>query len=49
MQQSERAFGKKYRYNETLTGLEDIDWAKNIISQGYSIFYTSDADSDSRS
>jgi len=34
---------EKDRYNETLTGLEDIDWAKNIISQGYSIFYASEA------
>jgi rhamnosyltransferase len=39
-----KSLWEKYRYNETLTGLEDIDWAKNIISQGYSIFYTSNAE-----
>lgn len=38
-----KSFWEKYRYNETLTGLEDIDWAKNTISQGYSIYYASDA------
>jgi rhamnosyltransferase len=39
-----KSLWEKYRYNETLTGLEDIDWAKNIISQGYSIFYASNAE-----
>jgi len=38
-----KSLWEKYKYNETLTGLEDIDWAKNIILQGYSIFYASDA------
>ncbi len=38
-----KSLWEKCRYNETLTGLEDIDWAKNIISQGYFIFYASDA------
>ena len=38
-----KSLWEKYRYNETLTGLEDIDWAKNAISQGYSIYYASEA------
>lgn len=29
----------RFKYNETLTGLEDIDWAKNAVSQGYAVFY----------
>lgn len=32
-----------HRYNETITGLEDIDWAKDAISRGYSLYYAPDA------
>lgn len=39
-----KSLWEKYRYNETLTGLEDIDWAKNILSQGYNVFYASNAE-----
>jgi rhamnosyltransferase len=34
---------EKYKYNEGLTGLEDIDWANRIISKGYYLYYTPDA------
>ena len=30
-----RSLWKKYPYNEEITGLEDLDWAKNIIEKGY--------------
>lgn len=33
----------KYKYNENLTGLEDIDWAKTAISKGYYLYYATDA------
>jgi len=29
----------RYKYNEDLTGLEDIDWAKYFISRGYAVYY----------
>ena len=32
-----------YKYNEDITGLEDIDWAKFIISKEYKLYYNSDA------
>lgn len=32
-----------FRYNEAITGLEDIEWAKNAISRGYSVYYAPDA------
>jgi rhamnosyltransferase len=32
-----------HRYNESITGLEDIEWAKNAISQGFSVYYAPDA------
>ncbi len=33
----------KVKFDEVLTGLEDIDWAKKVISMGYKIFYNPDA------
>ena len=33
----------KYKYNEMLTGLEDIDWAKYAISKGYYLYYATNA------
>ncbi len=30
-------------YNETLTGLEDIDWARRILAKGYWVSYAADA------
>jgi rhamnosyltransferase len=34
---------KKYKYNEELTGLEDIDWANRVLSGGYKIVYQAKA------
>ena len=33
----------QYRYNEALTGLEDIDWAKYAITKGYLLYYATNA------
>jgi len=30
-------------YNETLTGLEDIDWARRVLAKGYWVSYAADA------
>ena len=38
-----KALWHEQRYNEDLTGLEDIDWAKRILSKGYAIYYAPDA------
>lgn len=35
---------KKIKYDEKLTGLEDIDWAKKIKQAGYKIAYTAEAE-----
>lgn len=32
------------RYNETITGLEDLAWAKQVISTGFRIAYIADAE-----
>jgi rhamnosyltransferase len=34
---------EQIRYDEQLTGLEDIDWAQRAMSLGYKIAYTADA------
>jgi len=34
---------KQFRYDETLTGLEDLAWAKQVISHGYRIAYQAEA------
>ncbi len=38
-----RSVWKQYPYNEELTGLEDMDWAKFARSHGHKISYRSDA------
>lgn len=38
-----RDLWKEFRYDEELTGLEDIDWAKRVQKEGYRIAYVSDA------
>ena len=38
-----RSLWEKYKYDEILTGLEDIDWAKKVFSDGYRIVYQADA------
>jgi rhamnosyltransferase len=39
-----RALWEKNPYDEELTGLEDLDWAKKAISLGYCISYIADAE-----
>jgi glycosyltransferase involved in cell wall biosynthesis len=39
-----RSLWKKLPYDETLTGLEDIDWAKRVMQLGYKIVYEADAE-----
>ena len=34
---------EQFPYDETLTGLEDLAWAKNILERGYRIAYQADA------
>lgn len=38
-----RSLWEKHRYNEKLTGLEDLDWANEMQKSGYNIYYQSDA------
>ena len=38
-----RSLWEKYPYDETLTGLEDLAWAKNILAQGWKIAYNASA------
>jgi len=39
-----RAIWEAHPYDETLTGLEDLAWAKEIQSAGYGVAYISDAE-----
>jgi rhamnosyltransferase len=39
-----RQLWEKIPYDEKLTGLEDLDWAKRIMDKGYHIAYAADAD-----
>jgi rhamnosyltransferase len=39
-----KSLWEKFPYDETLPGLEDLDWAFRLMSQGYSILYVPDAD-----
>ena len=39
-----RELWEKYPYDESLTGLEDLDWAKQVRNDGYEISYASDAE-----
>ena len=39
-----RSMWQLLTYEETLTGLEDIDWAKRAMNRGYKIVYTADAE-----
>lgn len=38
-----RSLWEEHRYDETLSGLEDLAWADNIQSLGYQIHYNADA------
>lgn len=35
---------EEVRYNEQLTGLEDLEWARRIMERGYRLSYASDAE-----
>lgn len=39
-----RELWEEYPYDETLTGLEDLDWAKRVQEDGWEISYASDAE-----
>jgi glycosyltransferase involved in cell wall biosynthesis len=39
-----RSLWQQFQYDETLTGLEDIDWAKKAIQLGYKIAYVAEAE-----
>ena len=39
-----RVIWEKEKYNESLTGLEDLDWAKRIMGSGYEISYVAEAE-----
>jgi rhamnosyltransferase len=39
-----RDLWQEYRYNEAITGLEDIDWARGLVGQGYFIYYAPKAE-----
>ncbi|MBN2146004.1 MAG: glycosyltransferase family 2 protein [Anaerolineales bacterium] len=39
-----RSLWEKVRYNETLPGLEDLDWANRIMAMGYAISYAAEAE-----
>jgi rhamnosyltransferase len=39
-----RSIWENFPYDESLTGLEDLEWAKRAIAKGYKIVYESDAE-----
>lgn len=39
-----RSIWDKYHYDETLSGLEDLEWAHRIMAQGYVISYVAEAE-----
>jgi glycosyltransferase involved in cell wall biosynthesis len=39
-----RVLWEKIPYDENLTGLEDLDWAKRVISEGYYLSYVAEAE-----
>lgn len=39
-----RELWEEYKYDESLTGLEDLDWAARVQADGYDITYASDAE-----
>jgi rhamnosyltransferase len=38
-----RSLWEEFRYDETITGLEDIEWARRIMAAGHRIAYVGDA------
>ena len=39
-----RSMWEKMPYNEELTGLEDLDWAKRAMEKGYKVVYSAEAE-----
>jgi glycosyltransferase involved in cell wall biosynthesis len=39
-----RSVWKEFKYNETLTGLEDLDWAKRVQEAGWDLSYSANAE-----
>lgn len=39
-----RSLWEEEPYNEDLTGLEDLEWARRIMRKGYRIYYSADAE-----
>lgn len=39
-----KSLWEEFPYNEDLTGLEDLDWAKRIIEKGYYLAYAAEAE-----
>lgn len=39
-----KSLWEEFPYNEELTGLEDIEWAKRVIEKGYYLSYSSEAE-----
>ncbi len=39
-----RALWERFRYDETLTGLEDLDWGRRVSAEGYRVVYVPDAE-----
>lgn len=39
-----RSVWERFRYDETVTGLEDLAWAKQVVSAGFRIAYNADAE-----
>lgn len=39
-----RDLWEEYQYDEQLTGLEDVDWAKRVQKDGYDVSYASEAE-----
>jgi len=39
-----RSVWKNLRYDENLTGLEDLDWAKRVLAEGYRLVYSAEAE-----
>ena len=38
-----RSFWQNYRFNEAVTGFEDLDWAKHVRHEGFKISYIAEA------
>lgn len=39
-----RGLWERLRYDESLTGLEDLDWAKRVMDMGYKIAYSAESE-----